>query len=149
MTLHQEYNLRRISLGSNIGCVLIDWTADFGQWLDRLENDAANDKPGARRRLALVTAQLQVLQDLDAVPEHETATLKPVRQSGQYQVWRVSHPYEAGIAVRLIVWFADDAHAVVALFAGDKARIGDVFYESVGTRADAAIEQYKREKDRT
>lgn len=34
---------------------------------------------------------------------------------------------------------------VVALFAGDKARIGDVRYNFVGTRADAIIEHWKRE----
>lgn len=128
--------------------MLIDWAADFGKWLDRLEEDAAGNKAGAGRRLAIITAQLQVLQDLDGVPERETATLKRVRQSKRYPIWRVSHPYEAGIAVRLIVWFTDDGHAVVALFAGEKARIGDVFYQSVGTRADAAIDQFKREKDR-
>lgn len=31
---------------------------------------------------------------------------------------------------------------MIALFAGDKARMGDVFYDSVGTRADAAIETW-------
>jgi hypothetical protein len=34
---------------------------------------------------------------------------------------------------------------VVALFAGDKARIGDAFYNSVGGRADGLIDQWKRE----
>lgn len=34
--------------------------------------------------------------------------------------------------------------AVIALFAGDKARMGDIFYDSVGTRADAAIESWIR-----
>lgn len=31
---------------------------------------------------------------------------------------------------------------VVAPFAGDKARIGEVFYNSVGPRADTAIHSY-------
>jgi hypothetical protein len=34
---------------------------------------------------------------------------------------------------------------VVALFAGDKATIGNVWYSSVGTRADVLIDQWKRE----
>jgi hypothetical protein len=68
-----------------------------------------------------------------------------VRQSGKNEVWRVGHPYVAGAAVRLIVWFPPERpdHVVVALFAGDKARIGDVFYDSVGARADAAIASYR------
>ncbi|WP_225037999.1 hypothetical protein [Mycobacterium canetti] len=52
------------------------------------------------------------------------------------------------MAVRLIVWFPDDERAVIALLAGDKAQIGDVFYDSVGVRADAAIDQWKREVQR-
>ncbi len=71
------------------------------------------------------------------------ATLKQVRQSRQYPIWRVAHPFVAGFAVRLIVWFPPSNHAVVALFATDKANMGDVFYDSVGTRADAAIEAWK------
>lgn len=59
-------------------------------------------------------------------------------------MWRLSHPYNADVAVRLIVWFPDDQTAVIALFAGDKARMGDIFYDSVGTRADAAIESWIR-----
>jgi len=44
---------------------------------------------------------------------------------------RVAHPFHAEVAVRLIVWFppGDPGTVVVALFAGDKARMGDVFYE--------------------
>ncbi|HEV2640559.1 MAG TPA: hypothetical protein VGX23_35865 [Actinocrinis sp.] len=79
-------------------------------------------------------------------PEDETADLKWVRQSKRYRVWRVSHPYHPGTAVRLICWFPPDAQIVVAaLFAGDKATIGDVWYSSVSTRADALIDQSKRE----
>lgn len=34
---------------------------------------------------------------------------------------------------------------VVALFAADKAKLGDVFYDSVAVRADPMIDQWKRE----
>ena len=50
--------------------------------------------------------------------------------------------------MRLIVWFADDQTAVIVAFAGDKKRIGDAFYISSSTRADAAIDQWKREVER-
>ena len=63
-----------------------------------------------------------------------------------YALWRVSHPYRVGVAVRLICWFPSESDTVVvALFAGDKARIGDAFYNSVGGRADGLIDQWKRE----
>jgi hypothetical protein len=82
----------------------------------------------------------------------DTPSLKRVRQSRRYQVWRVADPYREGIAVRLIVWFPATDHAVVALFAGDKARMGDVFYDRVGTRADAGTESWilqTREEEET
>ena len=34
---------------------------------------------------------------------------------------------------------------VVALFAADKAKLGDVFYDGVAARADPVIDQWKRE----
>ncbi|CUU59967.1 hypothetical protein Ga0074812_13391 [Parafrankia irregularis] len=34
---------------------------------------------------------------------------------------------------------------VVALFAADKVRLGDVFYDGVAARADPMIDQWKRE----
>ncbi|OCI32601.1 hypothetical protein OERS_05280 [Oerskovia enterophila] len=64
-------------------------------------------------------------------------------------MWRVSHPYVQGIALRLICWFPDDEDTVVvALLAGDKANMGDVFYESVGTRADQVIDRWLREREK-
>jgi hypothetical protein len=48
--------------------------------------------------------------------------------------------------VRLICWFPPDTGtAVVALFAADKARLGDVFYDGVAARADPLVDQWKRE----
>ena len=131
-----------------MGRVEIDWPAAFGEWLDDLE--ARNDKGDqhAKQILILVTAALKHLQDLKEAPtvDTETATLKRVRQSKRYSVWRVSHPYREGVAVRLICWFPPDSDTVVVtLFAADKARMGDVFYNSVGDRADGLIEQWKRE----
>ncbi len=70
-----------------------------------------------------------------------------VRQSRDHLVWRLSHPFHPDQAVRTIVWFPDRGHVVVALFANDKARMGDVFYDSVGTRADQAIEKYQHQRE--
>ncbi|MBL0887603.1 hypothetical protein [Myceligenerans indicum] len=59
-------------------------------------------------------------------------------------MWRVAHPFRAGFAVRIIVWFPDDQRAVIALFGNNKAQMGDISYDSVGSRADQAIENYLR-----
>jgi len=44
--------------------VLIDWSVEFDGWLDRLEARADEGDEVAARTLELVTAQLEVLQDL-------------------------------------------------------------------------------------
>ena len=73
--------------------------------------------------------------------------LKRVRQSGRHPVWRMSHPFEPEIALRLLCWFPGEDTVVLALFAGDKAKMGQVFYDSVGSRADQIIDQWLREQE--
>jgi hypothetical protein len=49
--------------------------------------------------------------------------------------------------VRIICWFDEDSDSVVVvLFAADKAPMGDVFYNSVGARADQEIDKWKNER---
>jgi hypothetical protein len=98
--------------------------------------------------VAFVARALEQLRNLAEPPSKatETATLRRVRQSRRYSLWRVSHAYHPEVAVRLICWFPPEAGTVVvALFAADKAKLGDVFYDSVAARADPMIDQWKRE----
>lgn len=118
----------------------IDWSREFDRQLDRLEADASER---GQRVYRLLTIMLKQLRDLNAAPTEDTAMIKRVRQSRRHSVWRVSHPYREGIALRLIVWFPpEDGQVVVALSAGEKASMGDVFYDSVGSRADQIIERW-------
>jgi len=93
--------------------------------------------------IEIIDAHLGLLTKLAQEPTEDSLTLKRVRQSGVHQVWRLSHPYEPGIAVRTIVWFSG-SKVVVALLANNKAEMGDVFYNSVGSRADQQIDNYLR-----
>jgi hypothetical protein len=77
--------LNGISLQGSIG-VLIDWTLEFDQWLDRLEARAAERNQTASATLMYVLAELDYLQNLDAEPTDDTATLMRVRQSRKHQV---------------------------------------------------------------
>jgi len=126
--------------------VLIDWSSSFDAWLERLEAQADAGGSDAQERLDIVLAQLHYLEELKEAPEADTPTLRRVRQSRIHPVWRVSHPYRDGIAIRLIVWFPPDDPPVVILFANDKASMGDVFYDSVGTRADQIITAFLNQK---
>ncbi len=126
----------------------IDWPVEFGTWLDRVEADARAGDERARTVLVFVARALDQLRNLRESPdrEGETATLRWVRQSRRYPLWRVSHAYHPQTAVRLICWFPPDTGTVVvALFAADKARLGDVFYDGVAARADPLVDQWKRE----
>ena len=51
--------------------------------------------------------------------------------------------------MRVICWFSDEDAAVVVAFAADKAKAEDVFYDQIGTKADAIIDQYRRESRRS
>jgi hypothetical protein len=127
--------------------MLIDWTRDFDLQLDRLEAAADRGDSTAQTLLDYVTFQLEVLERLKGEPDEESATLKRVRQSRRHQVWRVSHKFHPDIAARLICWFPpEEKKVVVALFFGNKATIGDIFYNSVGERADIQIDKWIREK---
>lgn len=128
--------------------MLIDWPTSFGAWLDRVEVAARARNEHARLIRRWVLTALAQLQDLPASPvaEEETASLKWVRQSRRYPLWRTSHPFHPEVAVRVICWFPPEQNVVVVvLLAADKARMGDVFYTSVGARADVLIEEWKRQ----
>ena len=126
----------------------IDWPAEFGRWLDHVEERARSGDERSRLLLTFTARALDQLRKLTDPPTEntETATLRQVRQSSRYELWRVSHAYHPQVAVRLICWFPPGAGTVVvALYATDKAKLGDVFYDGVAARADPMIDQWKRE----
>lgn len=73
-----------------------------------------------------MTAALTDLAALEEPPSVDLPGLKRVRQSRRYPVWRTSHLFDEGVAVRVICWFPPNTDVVVvALFAGDKAQMGE------------------------
>ena len=78
-----------------------------------------------------------------AHPPRKHPTSNASASPGTTRCWRTAHPFDPSIAFRLICWFPPNSDTVVvALFAADKARMGDVFYNSVGPRADTAIRDW-------
>lgn len=123
----------------------MDWTAEFDRWWENIESKS---DPLSKRIATTVLAQLKFLTDLEFKPEENMATLRTVAQSKKYRLWRVSHPYEKDIAVRLIVWFPpNDAAVVVVALGANKAPMGDIFYDGVANRADAAINKWLQETE--
>lgn len=119
--------------------MIVDWSEEFDRWLSRAEEQGG-------RLLEVVTALLQALSELAARPADESATFKRVRQARRRELWRVAHPYDPQVAVRIICWFPDDGHVVVALVGFDKKAIGDVFYASAAIRAEAMVDAWLRQR---
>lgn len=129
--------------------MIVDWTGEFQRWLDALERKADAGDYVAAKQVDFADAGIEVLTELSEPPTEDTAVLMRVRQRGKYPIWRVSHPFDDDVAVRLIVWFPEGSAAgVIVAFGGDKKKMGDVFYNSVAFRADAAIDQWLRERGR-
>jgi hypothetical protein len=118
--------------------VIVDWSEEFDRWLDHVEAEGG-------RPLEVTTALLQVLMELPGKPAEESATFRRVRQARRHELWRVAHPFEPDLAIRLICWFPSEEQVVVALVGFDKKQIGDVFYASAAARGQAMVESWIRQ----
>ena len=116
--------------------------------LRTLQTKSRNGSAWHRRQLELVAAALEQLKNLPGPPAEDTASLRRVAQRKRYELWRTSHPYEEGIAVRLICWFTPAGNVVVAILNGEKSTIGDAWYESVANRADPLIDLWVQREAR-
>lgn len=119
--------------------VLVDWSDEFDQWLDRVEQQGGGFAE-------LTTALLQALMDLEGKPDEESATFKRVRQARRHELWRVAHPFDPEHAVRVICWFPGQQTVVVAPVGFDKKAIGDVFYASAAVRGEAIVDAWIRQQ---
>lgn len=122
--------------------MIVDWTDEFDHWLAHAEEQGG-------RLLATASALLQALNDLPAKPEEESATFKKVRQARRHELWRVAHPFDPAVAVRIICWFPANDQVVIALVGFDKKSIGDVFYASAAARGEALVDAWLRQKGRS
>jgi hypothetical protein len=118
--------------------VLIDWTPDFDRWMQRIDQD------GGRPATWLGTF-FRALADLTQPPNEESPTFKVLQQARRYPLWRMAHPYDPDVALRIIVWFPSPENTVIALFGFNKARHGDVWYSRAAIEAEAAVDQWIRD----
>lgn len=130
------HNLQVVVAWSYIQLVILDWPEEFDRWLTAIE-----EAGGVVEEVTL--ALLEELAQLDGEPTEESATFKRVRQARRHRLWRISHPYEPDIAIRIIFWFESNL-LVVALVGFNKAKLGDVWYTSAAVRAEALVDQWRR-----
>ena len=69
-----------------------------------------------------------------------------MRQARRHELWRVAHPFDPAVAVRVICWFPSDGEVVIALVGFDKKTIGDVFYASATARGEALVDAWLRQE---
>ena len=119
--------------------MIVDWADEFDRWLTNAEVQGG-------KLLTVAVALLQALNDLPAKPEEESPTFKLVRQATRHELWRVAHPYDPDVAVRIICWFPATDQFVLALVGFDKKAIGDVFYASAAARGEALVDAWLRQK---
>lgn len=124
--------------------MLIDWTDEYQRWRDRIDADRAVGNVSAQVQNDLADFHLETLQNLDNEPSEDTPTLMRVRQRGKFPLWRLSHPFIDGIAIRTVVWFPTEGEVVIVAIGAEKSAIGDLFYDAIGDRSDQAIENYLR-----
>ncbi|MGH3471761.1 MAG: hypothetical protein ACRDPG_06920 [Nocardioidaceae bacterium] len=89
----------------------IQASREFSTWFTNVQKEGG-------RPLTFTGALLSVLRDQEGKPSEESATLKQVRQATRHEIWRVAHPFDPDVAIRILCWFPDDETAVVALVGG-------------------------------
>ena len=78
--------------------MIVGWTDEFDRWLTNAEEQGG-------KLLEVAVALLKALNDLPAKQDEESPTFKRVRQARRHELWRVAHPYDPDVAVRIICWF--------------------------------------------
>ena len=129
--------------------MLIETTQEFEVWRENILRLAIRNSE-TKLISELVDLEMDVLKNLITAPRVDSRRICRIRRSKQYQLWRVSHPFVNGIAIRLIVWFppAEIIPSAVVVIGVNKAKMGDIFYDGVGARADGAINKWIREKQK-
>lgn len=123
--------------------VLIDWTGEFDRWYDQLIERAKAGDERSLEQLALVDAELGVLQDLRAAPDVSTPTLRgfPSSPLSGLAAGAPVRPRRRDSADRLVSAGSPGPRGGGAV-RRRQGRPGGAFYDSVGLRADAAIDSY-------
>lgn len=103
----------------------VEWGSEFERALERAEKEAEQGGV-AEERYDQLLGLLRALANLEAKPVQESPRFKRVRQARRHELWRVAHRYNPRVSVRIIVWFPSKGRAVIALFAFDKAKLGDI-----------------------
>jgi hypothetical protein len=117
----------------------------FKRRVKALQEGAAGGDPIAITRVEHFAALLGALRRLPAKPAEENATFKRVQQAKLHELWRVAHPFDPDVAVRIIVWFPPTGEVVVAVFSFDKAHKGNIWYSRAAVEGQAVVDQWLRE----
>lgn len=140
------YIIKGIYFQRYVSQMLIGWTGEFDRWWQNIEERQSRDLR-SRQIAKIVGTQLDFLQTLGQMPEEDSLQIRRVSLSKKNLLWRISHPYREGIAIRLVVWFPQyDRDLALVVMGVDKSKVGDIFYDGVGNRSDNLIREYLQDE---
>ena len=122
----------------------VEWGSQFEKALERARKEAESGG-NAELRYDQLLGLLRAVAKLETKPIQESPRFKRVRQARRHELWRVAHRYNPRVAVRIIVWFPSSENAVLALFAFDKAKLGDIWYDRATRESEVILDQWRRE----
>lgn len=122
-------------------------TKEFGEWYRALVEQASGS-PKATARLVRARALLLVLSRVPGEPTVDTPELKRVAEARRHPLWRIAHPYDPAVQVRLIVWWEVE-HTAWVLVGGDKAGLEGTWYTTAAVKAEQAVDRILRKRGST
>lgn len=125
--------------------VRITESSRYTQWRAHAVADAQHGQEAE----ILLLAMEQRLLSLSGPPDEETAMLRRVVQARRHELWRVSHPFRKGLALRIICYFPNKHSVVLAVMGFNKVPVGDIWYSRAAQEGQAVVDQYLREQQQT
>lgn len=122
-------------------------TKEFDEWYRALGAQASGS-PKATARLVRARALLLVLRGVPSEPSVDTPQLRRVAEARRHPLWRIAHPYDPAVQVRLIVWWEVE-HTAWVLVGGDKAGLEGTWYTTAAIKAEQAVDRILRNRGST
>lgn len=111
-------------------------TPAFAKWYRQIQADE-EVVAEARVRAKWAKAMLTAVRELEGQPAFESATFSRVMVARRYPLWRVAHPHDGVVQVRILVWF--EAGTAWCLLGGDKSGIDEQWYQAATVQAESLV----------
>lgn len=117
----------------------ITWSDSFDHYIDRLD-----EEPSTSQEQQMLAAVLDDINNLKEPPKEESSHLCRAVGAKKHDIWRVSHPYNPEVAVRVLIWFTPNGDAVLLAGGGDKLkdRYDGQWYQFAIPQAEQEVDNF-------